>query len=341
MIRLPIRSSSLAVAALTLFALATFVIIPSSQAQAGTTQALRNLAPDHTRLYLPSEKAALEGAFKPEKGKGYLYVETVPAGIVVRVDGRRVGAAPVFVDDLSSGFHRVDFTRGDAEVTGYAFVSVDQVTRVSVQLPADVVKGALTVLSDQIGATISLNGADAGTTPATFRDLEAGLYAVGVRYGAFAWSGQVMVRRGQTVVVNASLGVAAYGQPTPPPVPAPRPAPVPAVTPKPAPAPMPAPAPAPAPAPKPAPVVAPAPAPAPAAKPAPKPEATVEVGGRTLTCKDFCGRYAGILKKYGESVDGMKYVYGQCHERCTAGDSTFTACAVRARSKEDVLGCVL
>jgi len=67
----------------------------------------------------------------------------------------------------------------------------------------------------------------------------------------------------------------------------------------------------------------------------------VDVGGTPMTCKLFCGRYAGILKRYDETPDAMRYIYDQCMQRCAAGDGDFIGCAVRSRTKEDVVGCSL
>ncbi len=312
-------------------ALPAFDALGSSQAQT-----VRIEEPDYGKLYLPSEKKLYEDLFKVARGQGVLFIETTPPGAELRVEGKPAGRSPLMLENVASGFRRVEFVHPDARrAEGYVFIAPDEVSRLAVALPAAPTEGSLTVLADTPGAKVALDGEEMGVTPDTFRGLPVGVYAIRVSYDDFSWSGRVAVTAGETSVVKAVLGARDF-------VVAPEPKPEPPATPKPVPPPAPVTPPAPVAELEPEPPAAP---PEPVAAPEPpkveKPttEATVEVDGRQIPAREFCGRYTGILMRYDEERATMDEIFAKCMDRAEKEHELFLWCAVRAKTRQDVLDC--
>ena|SRR5579872_5675455 len=135
---------------------------------------------------------------------GGLYVNTLPAGADVWVDGSYIGRTPLLVDGLRAGKHAVTITK-----TGWRVEEVDQNVTSGVITPAVIQlqeingstqTGSLVLhgLSDE--ATASVDGGDAQSALQQF-DLRPGSHRLVVRDGATKFERAVAIFPGQTTHV--------------------------------------------------------------------------------------------------------------------------------------------
>ena len=128
-----------------------------------------------------------------------------PDGAAVIVDGVSRGITPLELD-LTAGSHEVIFKTGVAERR--LAVTIEAGTRMSenVDLPnARPSSGQLEVTSDPPGARVTIDGAVAGVTPVTLRNVNAARHVVVVGQGDAVVNRTVEVTSGATASVFASL----------------------------------------------------------------------------------------------------------------------------------------
>lgn len=109
---------------------------------------------------------------------GALLIRTEPSDALVMVDGQPVGSAPVKVDSLAAGKHRLQIS-----AEGYFVKSATVLVRggAEQQVTLRLVRpGQLTVMSDTGEATVVVNERRKGTTPVTIPDLKPATYEVRV-----------------------------------------------------------------------------------------------------------------------------------------------------------------
>src|SRR4029079_2068663 len=109
--------------------------------------------------------------------------------------------------DLPAGTHAVVFRSAASErridVTADANVRVSE----NVDMPsAPASTGGLEVTSDPAGARVSMDGATAGVTPLTLRNVAAARHALTISHGSNTVSRTVEVKSGTTASVFVSLG---------------------------------------------------------------------------------------------------------------------------------------
>jgi serine/threonine-protein kinase len=160
-----------------------------------------------------------EAAARPAAPAARLLIRSTPSGATVAVDGASRGATPLALRDLAFGtrtvvISRPGFVPAERRVTltvdrpsrsvEVALVSLNEQARV--QAPRAVTTGSLIVDSRPAGATVTIDGAIAGTTPLTVAALASGPHAVRIeRRGYQQWSTTVDIKAGERARVAASL----------------------------------------------------------------------------------------------------------------------------------------
>ena len=173
-------------------------------------------------VLLPAYAWAGEGsgdsaARVPEGAASTLTIRSEPPGAEVTVDGIRVGAAPVKVDSLPPGTHRLQLSL-DGYLTKAASVKLaggaDEVSFTLVK------PGALTVVADVPGAGVWLDSLYLGTAPADKGGLKPGQYTVRAsKPGHTDFSAAVTVAAGGRDTVRAVLPAAPAALPAVKPAP--------------------------------------------------------------------------------------------------------------------------
>ncbi|MEW6369024.1 MAG: TonB family protein [Acidobacteriota bacterium] len=149
---------------------------------------------------------------------GTLELHTTPEGASVFVNGEMRGATPLTLSSLPFGTYNLRF-----ELKGYDLAEEtrdfaigagqNQVMQFALreQTQAETV-GALKVTSDPAGATIMLDGKNAGVTPKVINKLRPGKHVLELsKQGYIKWVGQPAVRSGKQTDVAGKL------EPVPPP----------------------------------------------------------------------------------------------------------------------------
>ena len=159
---------------------------------------------------------------------GRLLVRTVPAGARVTVDGVERGETPLALRDLELGTHTVSIARaGSAAVERSVTLTADRPSRtleeaLRASAPAPVAPkrereperakaarsgvGSVFIASRPAGATVTIDGRPAGTTPLTVPSLGVGSHTVRItRPGYRPWTTSVEISEGVRARVAASL----------------------------------------------------------------------------------------------------------------------------------------
>lgn len=137
---------------------------------------------------------------------GRVVLNSRPSGAAVLIDGVSRGATPLELE-LPVGSHEVVF-RADASERRIG-LKVDANSRVSenVDMPAAAAStGVLEITSDPAGARVTLDGAAAGVTPLTLRDLSAVRHVVVVAANGSSVTRSVDVASGATASVFVAIG---------------------------------------------------------------------------------------------------------------------------------------
>ena len=151
---------------------------------------------------------------KPERLPGSITVRSDPGNALVTLDGNYAGQTPanssLHLDTLPPG----EYTLGLA-LPGYkpystnATVSPNQTSYVNVTLipvSGPLAKGALSVISDPAGATISIDNTSLGLSPLKVNDIAVGNHRVTVTMEGYEdYSTSVLVTAGTTSTVSATL----------------------------------------------------------------------------------------------------------------------------------------
>jgi TonB family protein len=172
----------------------------------------------------PSASPSLEAPTPvPVLAKGSLTVTSSPTGGMIQVNGETKGAAPLEFGELPLGVYEVK-----VELKGYE-TKIESVTLTEEQPTAEVnlalgrptpATGLADFVSDPPGASLTVNGVKAGTTPVLKHKLRPGSHSVEmVKEGFERWSGTVTVKVGTSSRIDAPLK--ALVKATPPPTPAP------------------------------------------------------------------------------------------------------------------------
>ena len=144
---------------------------------------------------------------------GRVLVRSTPPGARVFVDGRSGGETPATVRDLARGGHQVRLVReGYTTVERRIVVTASQpalsltVPMVKVPVAPARLDAALVVESRPAGATVFVDGRQAGTTPLTLPGVSVGAHAVRLELEGYQrWSASVQVEASEQNRVTASL----------------------------------------------------------------------------------------------------------------------------------------
>jgi PEGA domain len=142
---------------------------------------------------------------------GRVALATRPPGAAVVIDGVDRGVTPLELD-LPAGAHAVVFRSGASERR--IDVKADATVRVSenVDMPsAPASTGVLEVISDPAGARVSVDGAAAGGTPLTLRNVAATRHVLTISHGSNTVNRTVEVTPGTTASLFVSLGQSTTG----------------------------------------------------------------------------------------------------------------------------------
>ena len=167
---------------------------------------------------------------------GTLAVTTTPPGANVFVDNVFKGVTPLTLTDTASGFHnlRIALSGYDDYVTGTTIepaktVLVQAVLRnsttaagtttvlptVTTTTAAPNQNGSVAVTSVPNGASVTLDGRYAGTTPVIIPEVEPGNHNISLTYPGYApFNQSLSVGSSQTTAVNANLAVSTEPAPS-------------------------------------------------------------------------------------------------------------------------------
>ena len=169
----------------------------------------------------PSTVVPATAVEAPPVSSGRVSVRTTPPGALVTLDGSARGAAPVSIEDVSAGVHRLRVTApghvpDEREITVSSgapttTVNIALTPLAAVNAPARDATGALgagslQVLSRPAGATVSVDDVVVGVTPLEVGDVMLGTRQVRIELPGYRpWVTEVDVSRSEQVRVGASL----------------------------------------------------------------------------------------------------------------------------------------
>lgn len=251
------------------------------------------------------------------KDTAYLFISVEPSNAAVLLDGKYLGAGQAYWQGTGVKYRKVEITSpGFERIHGFVELREKEVVKFHFALKPE--GGNLTILTEPAGAVITVDNASYGKTPETVRNLKAGYHSVSLKSGAWSWSGDVEVKRGETALISLMMG--ALKQPAPVKVESKE-----KETHKPSEAV----------------VVSPEPQEQPQEEAVQPEETTEQQPSASKETKPDCGK---ICKKYSDVVEGSDTardtINRQCVKRCeTEADLKFAACAWKAKTMEDVVSC--
>jgi hypothetical protein len=140
------------------------------------------------------------------KGKGTLYIKSIPSSADVWVDGYKVeGKTPLTIPDLDEGTHTLQLVKNTYELTKTVSVKADQINKVDIVL--ELSKENLNVFSTPDGASVSIDGRpQKGVTPLTVKDLSVGQHTIKISKADYIpHEAQINIQRDKKNEYNVSL----------------------------------------------------------------------------------------------------------------------------------------
>jgi TonB family protein len=163
----------------------------------------------------------------PAPAAGSLRVETDPPGAAVSVDGHEVGIAPLTVPSVAPGSRTVRVSRDGYAPAELSFEVAPDVPIAPLRFSLTPTESKAVIHSEPSGATVTIDGRDAGRTPLDDVRLLPGFHEVRVESpGRRPWRQRVEARAGEDVSVEARLAplpelkqaTIPTPEPTPPPL---------------------------------------------------------------------------------------------------------------------------
>lgn len=124
-----------------------------------------------TAVTKPGERIAVERNLEPLKG--LVLVHSVPSGAEVEMDGASIGKTPLLLHDFPLGQKRLQVSLHGCMPKSMD-VNVEDRTPVKVEVPLLSDSAELVIQSTPAGATVSLDGSDAGKTPLKLENVKTG-----------------------------------------------------------------------------------------------------------------------------------------------------------------------
>ena len=136
---------------------------------------------------------------------GAISIKSDPSNAMILIDGKKAGATPTTIKDLSPGTHKVNIS-----MNGYSVwsESVEVEAEKEKELTAELleIRGTVNINSKPSGALILLDGKEAGTTPQTITDLTTGKHLVEASMEGYEhWSENIEVIAGKEYSMTAAL----------------------------------------------------------------------------------------------------------------------------------------
>ena len=142
-----------------------------------------------------------------ERGKGFLYVTSSPAGADIYLDGEATGKKTPAQLEVSPGEHQVEVRMsGFLTQSKSASVAKNEVSRVEFSLTRG--KGALTVMSEPMEAEVYLDGTLKGNAPITIKDITTGEHELKLHKQGYApHTETIQIAIGEPLVLQRTLEV--------------------------------------------------------------------------------------------------------------------------------------
>ncbi|TAM74894.1 PEGA domain-containing protein [bacterium] len=131
--------------------------------------------------------AALTAPAAADRGRGAIFISSLPSGADIWLDGTFVGESPILVSAVPPGHHVISVSKAGFTVqdVGVDVGSSDEPLMESVHLAATTSAlrqtGSLAIRSDIVGGVVYLDGVSIGRLPVVSRRLAAGSHRVEVR----------------------------------------------------------------------------------------------------------------------------------------------------------------
>jgi hypothetical protein len=147
------------------------------------------------------------GAEPPTTALGGVQIDSQPFRATVTLNGRNVGSTPYPGKNLKPGRYTLLVSKEGFETySGSIEVRPGQTTPLTVSLKAVILGGQISVKSDPDGATILLDGREAGTTPQELANIPAGGHEIVLRKKGYKdYTASVTVEPQQTQTVTGNL----------------------------------------------------------------------------------------------------------------------------------------
>jgi eukaryotic-like serine/threonine-protein kinase len=154
-----------------------------------------------------------------------LRIETDPPGATVAIDGKEVGVSPLALPAVAPGVRSVRVARPGYAPAQLSLEIVADVPLAPLRFSLQPTEGRAAVASDPTGATLFVDGHDAGKTPKSDLTLLPGPHNVRIEAPGYQpWRRRIEAKAGETVSVEARLvAVPAEQKPSPEPEPTPPP----------------------------------------------------------------------------------------------------------------------
>jgi TonB family protein len=156
-----------------------------------------------------------------------LRIETDPPGAAVSVDGQEVGITPLTVPSVAPGSRTVRVSRDGYAPAALSFEVAPDVPIAPLRFSLTPTESKAVIHSEPSGATVTIDGKDAGRTPLDDVRLLPGDHEVRVESaGRRPWRQRVEARAGEEVSVEARLAPLPEVKQATPPTPEPTPLPL-------------------------------------------------------------------------------------------------------------------
>jgi hypothetical protein len=155
----------------------------------------------------PMDSTAAGIPARPIATEGRLLVRSDPPGAVVAIDGLRRGTAPLTVEDLAAGSHRVQLSTGGTSIEQKVTIEAGTITSLVVPIQSAAVASAWVSVSAPIDVQIFENGRLIGTSADGPLRLSAGTHKLQLVNESLGYRGEqeVTVRGGEMARLRPSI----------------------------------------------------------------------------------------------------------------------------------------
>jgi hypothetical protein len=179
----------------------------AAQPRTGATPAPSAAVPAPAAVPPPTDATAAAIPARPIATGGRLLVRSDPPGAVVVIDGVRRGIAPLTVDDLGAGSHRVQLSTAGASIDQKVTIEAGTTTSLVVPMQSAAVASAWVNVAAPIDVQILENGRLIGTSAEGPLRLPAGTHKLELVNESLGYRGEqaVTVRAGEMARLRPSI----------------------------------------------------------------------------------------------------------------------------------------